>query len=60
MQFLSEAVLHGDFDDLSSPAAKIVMGKPSTSGTGSFDIRAPRVIAPPTLVSSPLSQVAVA
>ncbi|ORX40060.1 hypothetical protein BD324DRAFT_254113 [Kockovaella imperatae] len=42
VQFLSEAVLHGDFDDLTSPAAKIVMGQPSTSGTGSFDIRAPR------------------
>jgi DNA-directed RNA polymerase I subunit RPA1 len=42
VQFLSEAVLHGDFDDLSSPAAKIVMGVPSSSGTGSFDIRAPR------------------
>lgn len=39
--FLSEATLHGDFDDLTSPAAKIVMGQPSTSGTGSFDIRAP-------------------
>lgn len=39
--FLSEATLHGDFDDLTSPAAKIVMGKPSGSGTGAFDIRAP-------------------
>lgn len=39
--FLSEATLHGDFDDLTSPAAKIVMGKPSASGTGAFDIRAP-------------------
>ncbi|KAK6908242.1 hypothetical protein I203_102243 [Kwoniella mangroviensis CBS 8507] len=43
--FLSEATLHGDFDDLTSPAAKIVMGKPSSSGTGSFDIRAPTRIA---------------
>ncbi|WOO77423.1 DNA-directed RNA polymerase I subunit rpa1 [Vanrija pseudolonga] len=42
--FLSDATLHGDYDDLTSPAAKIVMGKPSGSGTGSFDIRAPRVI----------------
>ncbi|ORY24297.1 putative DNA-directed RNA polymerase I 190 kDa polypeptide [Naematelia encephala] len=40
--FLSEAVIHGDFDDLTSPAAQIVMGKPSGNGTGSFDIRAPR------------------
>lgn len=40
--FLSEAVLHGDYDDLNSPAARIVMGRPSTSGTGAFDIRAPK------------------
>ncbi|WVR06374.1 hypothetical protein IAU60_003405 [Kwoniella sp. DSM 27419] len=39
--FLSEATLHGDFDDLTSPAAKIVLGKPSGSGTGAFDVRAP-------------------
>ncbi|WVQ96644.1 hypothetical protein IAU59_003749 [Kwoniella sp. CBS 9459] len=39
--FLSEATLHGDFDDLTSPAARIVMGRPSSSGTGAFDIRAP-------------------
>ncbi|WWC70704.1 uncharacterized protein I206_104655 [Kwoniella pini CBS 10737] len=43
--FLSEATLHGDFDDLTSPAAKIVLGKPSSSGTGAFDIRAPTRIA---------------
>lgn len=42
--FLSEAVLHGDFDNLTSPAGRIVLGKPSKSGTGSFDIRAPRRI----------------
>lgn len=41
VQFLSDAVLHGDFDDLTSPAAKIIMGQPSLTGTGSFDIRAP-------------------
>ena len=45
VQFLSEAVLHGDYDDLTSPAARIVMGKPSSSGTGAFDIRAPRILA---------------
>ncbi|BEI90820.1 uncharacterized protein CcaverHIS019_0308900 [Cutaneotrichosporon cavernicola] len=39
--FLSDATLHGDFDDLTSPAAKIVLGKPSGSGTGAFDVRAP-------------------
>jgi DNA-directed RNA polymerase I subunit RPA1 len=37
--FLSEATLHGDFDNLESPAAKIVLGKPSTTGSGSFDLR---------------------
>jgi len=41
VQFLSDAVLHGDFDDLTSPAAKIIMGQPSGTGTGSFDVRAP-------------------
>jgi DNA-directed RNA polymerase I subunit RPA1 len=39
--FLSEATLHGDFDDLTSPAARIVMGLPGNSGTGSFVIRGP-------------------
>jgi DNA-directed RNA polymerase I subunit RPA1 len=39
--FLSEATLHGDFDDLRSPAAKIVLGKVSSSGTGVFDLRVP-------------------
>ncbi|CAK9780803.1 beta and beta-prime subunits of DNA dependent RNA-polymerase [Cutaneotrichosporon oleaginosum] len=39
--FLSDATLHGDFDDLTSPAARIVLGKPSGSGTGAFDVRAP-------------------
>lgn len=42
--FLSEAVLHGDFDNLTSPAGRIVMGQPSKSGTGAFDVRAPRHI----------------
>jgi len=41
VNFLSEAVLRGDFDDLTSPAARIVMGRPSANGTGSFDVRAP-------------------
>ena len=39
--FLSEATLQGDFDDLTSPASRIVLGLPSNSGTGSFDIRVP-------------------
>lgn len=39
--FLSEATLHGDFDDLQSPSGNIVMGKPSIIGTAAFDIRTP-------------------
>lgn len=38
--FLSEATLHGDFDDLRSPSASLVIGAPSKSGTGVFDLRA--------------------
>ena len=37
--FLSDATLHGDFDDLRSPSGSIVMGTPVKTGTGSFDIR---------------------
>ena len=37
--FLSDATLHGDFDDLRSPSANIVIGAPSKSGTGVFDLR---------------------
>jgi DNA-directed RNA polymerase I subunit RPA1 len=43
-KFLADATLYGEQDDLTSPAAKIVLGVPSSSGTGSFDIRAPRVL----------------
>ncbi|KAI5950805.1 RPA190 [Candida jiufengensis] len=37
-QFLTKAVLDGDREELESPSAKIVMGKLSNVGTGSFDI----------------------
>ncbi|EMG49787.1 hypothetical protein SBY92_004773 [Candida maltosa Xu316] len=37
-QFLTKAVLDGDREELESPSAKIVMGKLSKVGTGSFDI----------------------
>lgn len=37
--FLSDATLHGDFDDLQSPSGSLVMGRPITAGTGAFDIR---------------------
>lgn len=36
--FLSDATLHGDFDDLSNPSSSIVLGKPGRSGTGVFDV----------------------
>lgn len=37
-QFLTKAVLDGDREELESPSAKIVMGKLSNVGTGSFDV----------------------
>lgn len=37
-QFLTKAVLDGDREDLESPSARIVMGKLSNVGTGSFDV----------------------
>ncbi|KAI1007284.1 DNA-directed RNA polymerase I subunit [Podosphaera aphanis] len=36
--FLADAVSDGDWDDLSNPSARIVMGKLSKVGTGAFDI----------------------
>ncbi|KAH8118620.1 beta and beta-prime subunits of DNA dependent RNA-polymerase [Phellopilus nigrolimitatus] len=36
--FLSDATLHGDYDDLTTPSGNIVLGRPSLSGTGVFDI----------------------
>lgn len=37
-QFLTKAVLDGDREDLESPSARIVLGKLSNVGTGSFDV----------------------
>lgn len=37
-QFLTKAVLDGDVDSLESPSARIVTGKVSKVGTGSFDL----------------------
>jgi DNA-directed RNA polymerase I subunit RPA1 len=37
-QFLTKAVLDGDSDDLQTPSARIVTGKPAKVGTGSFDL----------------------
>ncbi|ABN68025.2 alpha subunit of RNA polymerase I [Scheffersomyces stipitis CBS 6054] len=39
-QFLTKAVLDGDREDLESPSARIVLGKLSNVGTGSFDVLA--------------------
>ncbi|KIY49422.1 RNA polymerase I largest subunit [Fistulina hepatica ATCC 64428] len=36
--FLSDATLYGDFDDLSSPSGNIAVGRPSSTGTGVFDV----------------------
>ncbi|KAJ2251536.1 hypothetical protein GGI13_003794 [Coemansia sp. RSA 455] len=36
--FLQETVAAGDFDDLTNPSSRIVMGQPVMSGTGSFDV----------------------
>ncbi|VDB88072.1 Bgt-18 [Blumeria graminis f. sp. tritici] len=36
--FLVEAVCDGDWDDLSNPSSRIVMGKMSKVGTGAFDV----------------------
>ncbi|KAK1231823.1 hypothetical protein PQX77_005037 [Marasmius sp. AFHP31] len=39
--FLSDATLHGDFDDLKTPSGNVVLGRPSLTGTGAFDVRMP-------------------
>jgi len=39
--FLSDATLHGDFDDLTSPSGNLVMGRLNLTGTGVFDIVLP-------------------
>jgi hypothetical protein len=36
--FLMDAALYGDFDDLRSPSGRIVLGQPSLTGTGIFDV----------------------
>ncbi|TCD69860.1 hypothetical protein EIP91_005937 [Steccherinum ochraceum] len=39
--FLSDATLHGDFDDLRSPSGNIVAGRLNLTGTGVFDVVMP-------------------
>jgi DNA-directed RNA polymerase I subunit RPA1 len=36
--FLADAVTDGDWDDLSSPSSRIVIGRMSKVGTGSFGV----------------------
>jgi DNA-directed RNA polymerase I subunit RPA1 len=36
--FLADAVSEGDWDDLSSPSSRIVIGRTSKVGTGAFDV----------------------
>ena len=36
--FLVSATLHGDVDDLTSPAARIVLGRPVGMGTGCLEL----------------------
>jgi DNA-directed RNA polymerase I subunit RPA1 len=40
-QFLTQATMDGDCDTLSSPSARIVLGKVVENGTGSFDLLQP-------------------
>jgi DNA-directed RNA polymerase I subunit RPA1 len=39
--FLADATLYGDYDDLTTPSGNIVLGRPSLSGTGVFDVVMP-------------------
>ncbi|KAL7624443.1 hypothetical protein AAE478_006008 [Parahypoxylon ruwenzoriense] len=38
LSFLKDAVLDGDWDDLSTPSSRIVMGRLGKIGTGAFDV----------------------
>ncbi|KAL4076163.1 hypothetical protein J3A83DRAFT_4357265 [Scleroderma citrinum] len=39
--FLSDATLHGDFDNLTTPSSNLVVGRPILTGTGVFDVVMP-------------------
>jgi DNA-directed RNA polymerase I subunit RPA1 len=39
--FLTSAILSKDFDTISSPSARLVVGKVTEGGTGSFEILQP-------------------
>lgn len=36
--FLKDAVLDGDWDNLTAPSSRLVMGRLGKLGTGSFDV----------------------
>lgn len=40
LAFLKDAVLDGDWDDLTTPSSRLVMGRLGTVGTGGFDVLA--------------------
>ena len=40
-QFISQATLFGDYDQVVNPSARIVMGRTPASGTGAFDVCVP-------------------
>ncbi|KAK9701767.1 hypothetical protein K7432_011575 [Basidiobolus ranarum] len=42
--FLTNATVHGDYDTMASPSARIVVGKVVEGGTGSFEIRQPLTV----------------
>lgn len=43
--FISDAALFGDYEDLTSPSASIVMGQPAATGTGVFEVAMPVAVA---------------
>jgi DNA-directed RNA polymerase I subunit RPA1 len=43
MHFLTAAAEFGEVDHMTSPAARLVVGKPVASGTGCFDLMYPLV-----------------
>jgi DNA-directed RNA polymerase I subunit RPA1 len=47
LHFLMAACESGDVDRMTSPAARLVVGAPVASGTGSFDLLHPLSVAQP-------------
>jgi DNA-directed RNA polymerase I subunit RPA1 len=42
-KFLSQALLHGEHEAMTTPSARLVMGRVVDSGTGAFDLWQPVV-----------------